>query len=136
MKTKAIALLCAVCCLIGMTSVTTALADASPVIRTYSISLDMYAGGFMEAGVSVTCDEQASTVGFTTFVIEELRNGSWVVVASKASNLKSDAYSNYDSLTYTGTPGVSYRARATVKVVYQGTTEWRYPQTASKAARA
>lgn len=101
--------------------------DASEIIRSTTIVIDMKAGGKVSAAASINCYENCTSLGFTSLVIEENRNGSWVVVASKGSDL-STGYSHGTSLSYNGTAGKTYRARATAKATFNGTTEWRYPE--------
>lgn len=124
---KAIALILLICLTVSVAAFA-APEPASECLRSIALSCSQRSGGGIEAAVSVTCNNEAQQLGIESLVIEEYRNGSWVVVASKYNEFKSSTYTYNTSISYAGTVGKQYRSKATVRALYNGAYEYRSPE--------
>ncbi len=111
------------------------LKDASTFIVSLDTLTTPLAGGTINASVSLNCMERCSSLGFTSFVIQE-NNGGWKTVASTYNRFTSNAYTYGITLSYSGAvAGRQYRCVANASATFNGTTETRYKESAGVYAK-
>lgn len=114
---------------------TLGMTDASECLRSTTITCTARSGGKIDATVAISCNNPADQVGVVSLVIEEYRNGSWVIVASQYSDYQTNTYSYNATISYNGTADTQYRSKATVRCLYNGTYEYRYPEYGTVTAK-
>jgi hypothetical protein len=86
---------------------------------------DPQGSGMIEAEATISCTRVVDNLGFSYIRLQENRNGTWVTVKSTTSKFSTNAAYYQYTITYYGTPGMSYRAQAGFSATDSGITETR-----------
>lgn len=121
-----------VACLLFMTTILhCAIADiiispqAAVLISSSYVYPDCQGSGRVDAAATVSCTRVVDSLGFSYIRLQEKRDGIWVTVKSATSRYTTNAAYYQISITYYGTPGMSYRAQAGFSATDNGITETR-----------
>jgi 4-amino-4-deoxy-L-arabinose transferase-like glycosyltransferase len=132
MKSQKRILVALVACLLCMTTILPwagaeiiFLPQSSQLIDSAYVYPDPQGSGRVDAVAYIHCYEVADSLGFSYIRLQENRNGTWVTVKSTSSKYAANTKYFQYSITYYGTPGMSYRAQAGFIAIDGSLTETR-----------